>query len=320
MKKALTYLFLALGFFSFGQKLTATFSQHQSLIGEPITLEYTVSTKVNDSLFFEPFSNEIETRLLDTSSTLTNEGINLEIYQSFHDTTIISGNQKKWIGKYVVIPWDSGMYLIPGQKISINDSLFQFKDLAIDVMFIQKQKGIDIFDIRENFTELPDEEFNFHKFFIKHWWWLIGGFLLLIGSAIFLWRKNKNNAEIALPEKKINLKDRTIMAIDALEAEKLWEKEKLKEHFIELSFIMRSYLTSRYNIPLLEKTTNQSRTLLLQQGLHEETVETIITILFQSDMVKFAKSKPDSMTILKQSALAKQIVAETSPLDFDAND
>lgn len=320
MKFLLTYLCLAVGFISFGQKLTATLSENQIFIGEPVVLEYTVSTDKDDSIYFESILTEIPSRTLDSASALTNDGIRFEVYEPFHDTTIISGNKKKWVGTYTIIPWDSGMYLIPGQNITVADSLFKFKDVAIDVLLIDKQQGIDLFEIRENFTDLPKEEFNFHKFFLKNWWWLIGGLLLIIGLIIYLWRRNKNKVEVIIPEKKINLKDRTIMAIDALEKERLWEKGQLKDHFVELSFIMRSYLTTRYNIPLLEKTTNQSRTALLQQGLHDETVETIITILFQADMVKFAKSKPDSMDILKQSTLAKQIVAETSPLDFDAND
>lgn len=320
MKAILTYLFLMVVGFSFGQKLTATLSEDHILIGEPVILEYTVSTQKSDSIFFEAIHSQIISRMKDSTSALSVDGTPFEVYEPFHDTTIFSGNQKKWIGTYVVIPWDSGHYVLTGQKISIADSLLQFDDVSIQVSLINPQKGVDIYEIRENFTELPEEKFNFYKFFLRNWWWMIAILLGIIGVLIFWWRRNKNKVEIVKPEKKINLKDRTILAIDALEAEQLWEKEQLKEHFVELSYIMRSYLTARYDIPLLEKTTNQSRTLLLQQGLHEETVETIIKILFQSDMVKFAKSKPDSMEILKQSALAKQIVAETSPLDFDTND
>ena len=107
------------------------------------------------------------------------------------------------------------------------------------------------------------------------------------------------------------------MAIDALEKEELWTKDKLKEHFIELSFILRSYLTSRYSISLLDKTTHETKLLLTKQGLNNETVDVIARILSQSDMVKFAKSKPELIAILRQSTLTKQIIAETSPLDFD---
>jgi hypothetical protein len=34
-------------------------------------------------------------------------------------------------------------------------------------------------------------------------------------------------------------------------------------------------------------------------------------------MVKFAKSQPDEIAIYKHAQLARQIVAETSPIEFD---
>jgi RNA-binding protein YhbY len=102
-----------------------------------------------------------------------------------------------------------------------------------------------------------------------------------------------------------------------LDNAKLWEKGKLKEHFVELSFILRSYLTSRYTVSLLEKTSFETKLILAKKGLNEGTIVAIARILSESDMVKFAKSEPELMAILKVSTLAKQIVAETSPLEFD---
>ena len=81
--------------------------------------------------------------------------------------------------------------------------------------------------------------------------------------------------------------------------------------------ILRMYLTSRFEISLLEKTTYETKLLLTQKGLNEETVEVIARILSESDMVKFAKSEPETIAILRVSTLARQIVAETSPLEFD---
>jgi hypothetical protein len=84
-----------------------------------------------------------------------------------------------------------------------------------------------------------------------------------------------------------------------------------------MSYILRSYLGVRYELNLLESTSFQTKILMKHKGLSEDTVETIQLILEQADMVKFAKSMPEEIDILKISALAKQIVAETSPLEFD---
>jgi ethanolamine ammonia-lyase large subunit len=114
----------------------------------------------------------------------------------------------------------------------------------------------------------------------------------------------------------MSLKDRTLYAIDSLEKLKLWEQGKVKEHFSELTFILRSYLSTRYEINLLEKTSHETKLLLLQKGLHEETVRVISNILMEADLVKFAKSHPDEIAIYKHTQLVRQVVAETSPIEF----
>jgi hypothetical protein len=39
--------------------------------------------------------------------------------------------------------------------------------------------------------------------------------------------------------------------------------------------------------------------------------------LNDADLVKFAKSHPDEIAIYKHAQLARQVVAETSPIEFD---
>ncbi|MFN5912374.1 MAG: hypothetical protein ACK45H_13620, partial [Bacteroidota bacterium] len=96
-----------------------------------------------------------------------------------------------------------------------------------------------------------------------------------------------------------------------------WEIGKLKEHYIELSFILRSYLSSRYDLNLLENTTAEAQLILSHKGLHPETIRVIGTVLDQSDMVKFARSAPIEVEVLKVSQQVRQIVAETSPIEFE---
>ncbi|PWL27265.1 MAG: hypothetical protein DCO96_10990 [Fluviicola sp. XM-24bin1] len=298
----------------FGQQLVATISKNRAKIGEPLTLKYTVKTRSNDTIVFFEKYGEIPIRTYG-GGQLTTDGVSAEIYTDFNNSTSKIPTGKKWEGTYEVMIWDSGTFIIPGPEIIINDATFRYKDLKVYVDFSAKQKGIDIYDIRENYAELPEEENVFVRWVKRNWWILA---IVVVAAAGLIWFINKRKPkEPVKVVKAMSLKERTLMAIDALEGERLWEQDKLKEHFIELSYIMRSYLTARYNIAILEKTTFQTKKLLLQKGLHEDTVDTIGRILSHSDMVKFAKSSPDEMSILKISTLARQIVAETSPLEFD---
>lgn len=297
-----------------GQSLESKVSQSELLIGQPIIISYEVKFNIDDSIFFSPKQDIIKARSITNSSDLTTVGIDFEITQAFKDTFIHKDQSKTWIGKYVVTAWDSGLFIIPGQSVIINDSSFTFPDLAVASYLTDPIDGVDIYDIKENYADIPAPPFDPVEFIKTNWWWLL---IIVFGVILFFSIRKKRIVEEIDEPKPTSLKERTLIAINALEDARLWEKDQLKEHFVELSYILRSYLTSRYDITLLEKTTYETKILLTEKGLNEETVDIVARILSQSDMVKFAKSRPDTIAILRISTLAKQIVAETSPLEFD---
>ena len=311
-------LFFGSTFNGLTQQLLEKISQDNILIGEPVSIKYIVKTSLTDTLAFAEKQDVITARLKEQGGSLTKKGAEFEVIEPFQDTIIALGMNKKWIGEYIVTTWEDGEYIIPGPSISINDSTYRFDDLAIEVTLVAAKDDIDLYEIRENYTDIPDEPFSPMKFIKKNWWWIVIVLVTLILGWLIArrrrWDREFENREEVRP---MNLKERTIKAVEALDKSELWNKNQLKKHFVELSYILRSYLTSRYNISLLDKTTEQTKILLTKQGLNDETVDTIARILSQSDMVKFAKSKPDTISILRQSTLVKQIIAETSPLDFD---
>jgi len=316
MMKQLTYLFVFLASFQVAsQELHQKVSESQLVIGQPVVLTYSVLTAKEDTPFFKEKNDVIEARSITQTGDLSSEGIEFEITHPFVDTFIFHAKSKEWIGEYTITAWDSGLFVIPGASVIINDSTYHFEDIALACYLVDPIDGMDIYDIKESFTEIPDKPFSITEFLSDNWWWIL---IILFAMIAFISYKRRNREEdYEEEEKPISLKERTLIAIDALEQAKLWEKDQLKEHFVELSYILRSYLTSRYAISLLEKTTYETKLLLTQKGLNPETVDTIARILSEADMVKFAKSKPDLIAILRVSTLAKQIVAETSPLEFD---
>lgn len=320
MMKYTLYILVFIGstFNGFAQQLLEEISQDNILIGEPVSIRYIIKTNITDTLAFSEKRDIIEARIKDQGGSLSKKESEFELLEPFRDTIIALGMNKKWIGEYIVTAWEDGEYIIPGPTISINDSNYRFDDLAVEVTLVAPKKNVDLYEIRENYAEIPTEPFSPIKFIKKNWWWLaIIGVALILGWLIA--RRRRWDRELQTREKirPMSLKDRTIQAVEALDKSELWNKGQLKEHFVELSYILRSYLTSRYNISLLDKTTEQTKILLTKQGLNAETVDVIARILSQSDMVKFAKSKPETIAILRQSTLVKQIIAETSPLDFD---
>lgn len=281
-------------------------------IGEQTEVIYEIHlSDRKDKVRFEPKMGLMPADVvLENSSLSSGKKANLEIIGDFHDS-IAAGKQLKWIGKYKITAWDTGHFEIPAPRIILNDSTYDFQPIRFKVSAPKKIAGQGIYESEIHFTDIPYDSFYWLK---KNWWWMAS---ILVVLALYLVYR-RNSRKLAVPEKKeTSLKERTLLAIDALDAARLWEKGQLKEHYIEMSYILRSYLGVRYNLNLLERTSYQTTVLLITQGLPQDTVKTIQLILDQSDMVKFAKSAPTEMEIYKISALAKQIVAETSPIEFE---
>lgn len=234
----------------------------------------------------------------------------LEIIGSFHDTLFEKGGVWTWQGSYIVTAWDTGKIVIPATSIAVKDSVYSFSPISLHVNAPKINPKQGIYDIKEVYTSVPS---SFGLFFKKHAWWII--LLVVVAVLIFWWwKKRKNNPKkIDNTKDKTTLKEQVIAEIDALIAKKLWENEGLKEHYFQLSLIIRTYLGKRYHLSLIDKTSYQIQLLLVQSNVHKELVAQIKIVLEQSDLVKFAKSEPTLLEITSSANLAKEIVLKTSP-------
>ena len=309
-KGFLNIVFLFIILRAFSQNATVSLSQNAILIGERITLTYSLPIEKNKQPKFISSTNTLPARLKSNTGIISKSiSEDIEILTPFKDTLIDTEKSRLWIGVYEITVWDSGTYIITGPTMNIGDSAISFPQIELKSSLVKSEKGKSLYDIKESFAQIPDEPFSFKTFTKNNWWWILPLILLLVVFVIYKWVKRKKTLT---QTKELSLKELTLIAIDKLEKERLWEKGKLKEHYIELSFILRSYLSTRYVVNLLEKTTKETKLLLQQKGLQENTIQSITIILNESDMVKFAKSQPEEIAVLKVSQLARQIVSETS--------
>jgi hypothetical protein len=312
--KLLIYIFFSFVAFASFSQTKAKLSVSKIQIGEQVVLNYTFEFKESDGkLSFIPLNEKIVCLKINKKSSLpANETVDLELINTFEDSIAILGNGRfRWIGKYRITAWDTGLFLIPKTSISTQSKVYVFDSLYLEVSFPQSKEGQDIYDIKESFVEIPSDTFSW----LKNNWVCVGLILLAVAILLYLkFGKKKQKLEI---KKELTLKELSIIAVDALEKEKLWEKAKLKEHYIELSYILRSYLGARYSMNLLEKTSFEASSLLSRKELEKETVQLIKKILDYADLVKFAKSSPEDLEIRKNLAQVKQIITETSPIQID---
>ncbi|WP_317190639.1 hypothetical protein [Winogradskyella marina] len=210
---------------------------------------------------------------------------------------------------YKLTQFDSGAYTIPRQKIIIGEQPFFTDSLSVEVSTVEvdttKQKLYDIKPIIE--VEEPGSD----------WWkWVLIALLAIALVAFllywFIWRTKPltEEEEIAL----LPPYDRAKLALQKLDESQLLIRSEVKEYYSELTFIIRKYLDEKVYDRALESTTSElvSRLNLLKEGnqipLSKETIQHIESILKRADLVKFAKSAPDTaLAEMDKSTIDKAI-------------
>ncbi|MEK9657671.1 MAG: hypothetical protein VW378_04790 [bacterium] len=148
------------------------------------------------------------------------------------------------------------------------------------------------------------------------WRWLLlpfSGILcaLICGILIYRWYKNKkNNLSQNLPQKiYISPVDQALEALENLKKKNLLTNEKIKEHYSELSDIIKQFLSRQYSKDLSEKTSRECL-YSLRETLEEHAKRKLKNLFNSCDLVKFAKHRPNNKThedILEKS---KQLICK----------
>jgi hypothetical protein len=278
--------------FSFGQ-VSSKVDTTQIRIGEQINYKINVEADSSALVVFPEGQTFLPLEAVEASNI---------------DTT--KNNAKILLSRiYKLTQFDSGVYTIPRQKIIIGDKPFFTDSLKVMVNPIEvdttKQGLYDIKPI----IEVDKTGGN--------WWKYLLITLLLIGLVAFLlywfiWRKKPltKEEEIAL----LPPYDRAKIAIRKLDQSQFLLKSEIKKYYSELTLIIRKYLDEKVYDRAMESTTDELilRLQLLKDGnqipLKKNTINNLQSILKRADLVKFAKSKPDtSLAEMDRDIIDKEI-------------
>ena len=218
----------------------------------------------------------------------------LEIINSYPIDSTKKGGYYKLTKTYGLTQFDSGVYIIPKQKIIIGDKVFYTDSLKVQVNPVvvdtTKQKLFDIKPI----TDVQRTRSNLWAYIA-----LVLLALLAVTGLVywFFWRKKPlTEAEkiAALPPY-----ERAKLALEKLDEDHYFQNEDVKMFYSDLTLILRQYFDEKVYDQSLESTTDELvfrlKTLQAanQISLGANTIRNIETILKRADLVKFAKSKPD---------------------------
>ncbi|QWX83433.1 hypothetical protein H0I23_13355 [Cellulophaga sp. HaHaR_3_176] len=236
----------------------------------------------------------------------------LEMVESFVTDTIHESAKITLIKKYALTQFDSGSYTLPQQRIIINEKPFLTDSVQINV------NTVPVDTIAQQLYDIKDI-INVEKNTILPWKWILGialGILIITGLLYwFVWRKKKltEDEKIAL----LPPYDRAMIELKKLENSKYLIQDEYKQYYSELTDIVRSYLEEDVHISALESTTDQlieKLEMLKDAGnlkLDNDTINQFKQILQTSDLVKFAKSKPDTSVAEQDRKAIENIVTKT---------
>ncbi|WP_064965987.1 hypothetical protein [Tenacibaculum ovolyticum] len=231
------------------------------------------------------------------------------------DTLKIDTIKNKLVQKYILTGFDSGAFYIPQQQIFIKNQAFLTDSLLINVATI----AIDTTKIKKfPIKGIKGEAYQFDDF--KYYvWWALGILILIIALLYFFVLKNKKEETEDVFVPKIPPYEEAIEKLQELDEKLLWQNNKTKKYYSELTEIVRGYIERELKVPALEITTDELIDLLndfrdvKSIDTDKETIYKLKKLLQESDLVKFAKSKPMAHQIEQDRKDAKTVIDNLKP-------
>ncbi len=211
-----------------------------------------------------------------------------------------------------ITAWDSGFYPIEPFLFIVNGVELKTQPLLLEVFDVKISPDADIKDIK-GIAETP---FSFLEFLKTNWYYFVIGLiliLLIIGLVWYLNNRPEEVKEMPKPKPTIPAHLEALSALDELAKKKLWQQNKVKAYYSELTHILRVYLERRFEIHALEQTSDEIILALRSSDIPEAEKKKVMHVLLLADMVKFAKEQPIGSENDAAMVDVKKVVELTKP-------
>jgi len=189
--------------------------------------------------------------------------------------------------------FDSGFVTIPPFKFiygKINDSTPLFAETN-PLLFEVKLPAVDTTKAIKDIKEPLKVPLTFKE--VAPYILLVIVIAAIIYLGIWYYRKRKKKEPIfKISKPKLPPHEIALEELEKLRQKKLWQNNKIKEFYTELTDIVRKYIEGRFEIKALEMTTDAILEAFKRIDVSDDAKSKLKQMLVLADMVKFAKEQP----------------------------
>lgn len=251
-------------------------------------------------------------------ATLPDTFNNLEVVEKGKIDTVNTNGIITYKQKLLVTGWDSGMFQIPSFEFTANPKQGTPYKIATDSFDILVQTiPVDTTKPFKPIVDIMEVEMTWEDYL-----WYIVGAIVAIGLIIFLiyyFKKNKGNKKPVLKPKgpTETPNQEALRLLNELAEKQLWQNDKIKEYYVELTDILRNYIEARFKTSVMELTSDELLEVISRNSKMAVHREQLATVLRIADMAKFAKAKPLPQEHTDAFDKTKDFVLNTKPVEID---
>jgi hypothetical protein len=242
---------------------------------------------------------------------------NFEIIESGVVDTIFNSNESITLRQGIIITsYDTGLHVLPAINVPYyygdTYDTATAKHVNIKVAGVAVDYEQDIKDIRPP----VDVAFNWSEL-IPYLFYIIS-FILLIGGSIYAWIYFKKNNEVEQDTVSSELAEPAhivaLRQLEALQQDKLLEKNHVREYHSRLTDHIRRYIQNRFEVQAMEKTSEEILHYFKTEKIDNQSFDALKKILVLADQVKFAKVKPSNKENAQSLDFAFNFVNKTKDI------
>jgi hypothetical protein len=270
-----------LGSFAMGQKLSieTKIDTNKIAIGDQISLTYSILKENNTKIKLPVISQ----KLID--------GIEI-IGKAVIDSSSKKGSLEQISLKLTITSFDTGIYYIPPQPFvmigtSPPDTILS-KATYLEVVGVAIDTTGTIRDIKG-----PEKVPVTIREILPYVVVLMATILIVLG-IFYYFKKRKKEVKELLPEKPSEPAFITALReLDKIKSQKLWQQKQIKEYYTRITYVIRWYISKRFDILALEQTSDEILEHLNTLKLDQINFKNLENLLDLADIVKFAKGEPN---------------------------